>query len=172
MKLKTRIILIVSLIVIGTFFSSYYILESNLSQAGKLIVEFENEFARLEGLTPRAERILYDFHKIIKIAEYLAKIKIAKGYEPLEKIVKNLSYREETEMIYEEAYEALGYLGRFEQKAVDLLISEFNPNADPVRAMNVLVGLNLAGCSEIVAGSIEKMKPFMSQEEIAARLRN
>lgn len=171
-----KIILIIFFLLIGLIggvFFLYQRCESNLNQTEKLIAEFEGEFMKLEGLTLKAEKILYDFDEIIKTAKFLGHFRFGRGYDALEKIVRNLTYREETEMVYKNVYEALGYIGRFDERALKLLLSEFNPEADPVRAMNVLVGIKLTGNSEVLSKCVSQIVPnYMSSGEVNARLQD
>jgi len=163
------IFLLVAVGLIGISFMFCHI-KNDLDQTGKLIAEFKSEFSKLEGLTPQAEKILCDFDRITGGVKLLAQIKIAYGYDAVEKIIGNLAYQEETENTFEKAYEALGCMSRFDERALKLLLSEFNPKADSVRAMNVLVGMKLTGDSLLLAQCIKEIKPFMSEENIDVRL--
>lgn len=154
----------------GISLVAYGALERSLAGTPQFVAEFENELGKLEGLTPRAEKMLYELDRIIEATKLLARAGIGRGYESMERIVNDLPYCEETENIYEKAYAALGYLGRFDKRAPGLLLSEFNPQTDPIRAMNVLAGIKLTRNHQVLSGCVREIEPFMGEKQINARL--
>lgn len=82
--------------------------------------------------------------KKIAVANFFAKHGSNIGYKFLSDTIDNLLFLGTTENTVGSAYEALGYMSKFDQRAANILISQFNPYADPTQAITILRALFLS----------------------------
>lgn len=161
-----------SLIIIGiTFIGSYLLLKNVVLILPKEVIKICNG-----GPSQDDKRKTELFYKTVKkinnkivIAELLAKVGLNIGYDYLSNIIKNIIHSGNTEYTFRKTYETLGYLGRIDKRAINLLISEFNPQEDPTRAIDVLRALIISKNPEAVFKikklALQKLEGYLSTEE-------
>jgi len=164
-------ILAILLLCIGLVIGKLY-LEKICLRLSQEAIDICNTGPGLKTEIERTERFWKKVKEIndkVEIASFFARQRSSIGYGFLSSIIGKLIFSGNTEYAFSKAYEALGYLGRFDQRAADLLISEFKPEEDPTRAIDVLRALiiseNRTAILKIKDLALRKLGDYLSDEE-------
>jgi hypothetical protein len=164
-------ILVILLLCIGSVIGKLYLEKIHLRLSQEAI-DICNMGPGLENEVERAERFWKKVKEIndkVEIAVFFARQRSSIGYGFLSSIIGKLTFCGNTEYTFSKAYETLGYLGRFDQRAADLLISEFKPEEDPTRAIDILRALiiseNRTAILKIKDMALRRLGGYLSDEE-------
>jgi len=105
----------------------------------------------------------------IETAKFFAQLRSRIGYECLSGIISRIVFCGNMEYTFSKAYEALGYLGRFDSRSANLLVMEFKPEEDPTRAIDVMRALiiseNHTAIIKIKDLALCKLRGYLSSDE-------
>ena len=171
MKLKPTVFILIALLCIVVIIGRVYLEKIYLCLSNETVSVcnlgpgFMNEDEKKVQYWEEIQRI----NDKIEIAKFFAQLRSRIGYEYLSGIISRIVFCGNMEYTFSKAYEALGYLGRFDSRSANLLVMEFKPEEDPTRAIDVMRALiiseNHTAIIKIKDLALCKLRGYLSSDE-------